>query len=230
LVGRDIKRFSFTNRDRYVIVVPNGWTREKSGSADGAWDWFLANYPRLAEHLQAFETAARRRTDQGEYWWELRPCNYYDTFEKEKIIYPDIATKGQFAIDDSGFYLDMTGFAIASNSRYLLGILNSRLLTFLFSKSSSEIRGGFLRWKRQYVYPLPIRTIDFDNSDDVQMHDEMVKLVDDMLELHRQLQGSVLIRREVLEMQIESTDREIDELVYRLYGLSEDEVRVVQGA
>ncbi len=179
--------------------------------------------------MQTFETAARRRTDKGEYWWELRPCNYYDTFEKEKIIFPDIATKGQFAIDDSGFYLDMTGFAIDSNSRYLLGLLNSRLFTFLFSKSSSEIRGGFLRWKRQYVYPLPIRAIDFDNIDDVEMHDEMVKLVDTMLDLHRQLQGSVLIRREVLEMQIEATDKEIDALVYRLYGLSGEDIKIVAG-
>ena len=228
LVGRDIKRFSLTNRDRYVIVVPNGWTRETSGCADRTWDWFRANYPRLAEHLQTFETAARKRTDQGEYWWELRPCNYYDTFEREKIIYPDIATKGQFAIDVSGFYLDMTGFAIDSNSRYLLGLLNSRLLTFLFSKSSSEIRGGFLRWKRQYVYPLPIRTIDFDNPADVTMHDKMVALVERMLELNRQA-GLTAVQRGLVEQRIEATDREIDELVYRLYGLSGDEVGVVEG-
>ena len=229
LVGRDIKRFLLTSRNRYVVVVPDGWTSQKSGKRDGNWDWFRANYTRLADHLQPFEAAARKRTDQGEYWWELRPCSYYDEFEKEKIVFPDIATRGQFAIDDSGFYLDMTGFAIDSNSRYLLGILNSRLITFLFSKSSSEIRGGFLRWKRQYVNALPIRTIDFDNPGDVAMHDEMVGLVERMLGLHKGYADLTDVQRSVVDAQIARVDRAIDALVYRLYGLSGDEVGVVEG-
>ena len=228
LVGRDIKRFVITSHSRYVIVVPNGWTKETSGRAKDAWKWFLANYPILAEHLKSFEAAARKRTDQGEYWWELRSCNYYDAFERAKIIFPDIATRGQFAIDDSGFYLDMTGFAIDSNSRYLLGLLNSRLLTFLFSKSSSEIRGGFFRWKRQYVYALPIRPIDFNNPADVALHDKLVALVDEMLDLHGQLAGASLVKRGVLEQRIEAVDREIDGLVYGLYGLDEEEVGIVE--
>ena len=47
--------------------------------------------------------------------------------------------------------------------------------------------------------------------------------------VHRQLTGLSLVKRGVIEALIESTDREIDAQVYRLYGLSEDEIRIVEG-
>ena len=58
------------------------------------------------------------------------------------------------------FYSDTTSYIIPLDSKYLLGILNSSLITFMFSKLSSEIRGGFFRWKRQYMHDLPIPMID----------------------------------------------------------------------
>jgi len=81
--------------------------------------------------------------------------------------------------------LDKSG-TTGNDSRYLLGILNSRLWTFLFSKISSEIRGGFFRWKRQYLAPLPIRAIDSSTPTDTTLHSRMVSLVEQMLALHKQ--------------------------------------------
>ena len=75
----------------------------------------------------------------------------------------------------------------------------------------------------------PIRTIDFDNPADVALHDKMVDLVDEMLRLHKQLPGLTGEGRRVTEALIETVDSEIDALVYRLYGLSEDEVAIVEG-
>ncbi len=80
-----------------------------------------------------------------------------------------------------------------------------------------------------FVRTLPIRQIDFDNPADVQMHNEMVTLVDEMLVRHRQLPGSTGEGRRLTERLIETVDEEIDALVYRLYGLSEDEVKIVEG-
>lgn len=77
--------------------------------------------------------------------------------------------------------------------------------------------------------PFPIRTIDLPNPADVEMRDGMVALVEDMLDLQRQLAGASAVKRAVLEALIERTDRAIDGLVYRLYGLSGDEVGVVEG-
>ncbi|MYD38276.1 MAG: hypothetical protein F4W97_05625, partial [Chloroflexi bacterium] len=86
-----------------------------------------------------------------------------------------------------------------------------------------------MRWFRQDVLNLPIRTIDFDNPADVAMHDKIVDLVDEMLERHKQLPGLTGEGRKMAERLIATVDGEIDALVYRLYGLSEDEVAIVEG-
>ena len=59
--------------------------------------WFCENYPAIANHLFQFEDDAKKRQDKGDYWWELRACEYYDEFEKPKIMLPDIS-QGEFYI------------------------------------------------------------------------------------------------------------------------------------
>ena len=86
----------------------------------------------------------------------------------------------------------------------------------------------FAEIKVVYVLRLPIRVVDFDNPDDVAMHDELVGLVDTMLSLHAQLPALSGEALRVVDLRIESTDKAIDELVYRLYGLGEDEVGLVE--
>ena len=79
------------------------------------------------------------------------------------------------------------------------------------------------------IEKLPIRRIDFDNPEEKKMHDDLVALVERMLELNKRLRDAVGREREELERRIERTNREIDELGYRLYGLTEEERRVVEG-
>ncbi|MCY4465350.1 MAG: N-6 DNA methylase [Chloroflexi bacterium] len=113
---------------------------------------------------------------------------------------------------------------------YMLGVLNSSLMQHVFALQNPQmIEKVFAEIKVIYVRRLPIRTIDFDNPADVQMHAEMVALVESMLNMHRQLPGLNDEARRVVELRIEATDRDIDALVYRLYGLSDDEVGVVGG-
>jgi hypothetical protein len=160
----------------------------------------------------------------------LRTCDYYEEFEKPKIIYAEIATKGQFTIDEKNSYSDTTSYIIPEPSKYLLAILNSRLWTFIFSKTSSEIRGGFFRWKRQYMSPLPICTIDFSNKVEKALHDKLVSLVDQMLSLNKRLpEVKTGHEKTALQRQIDATDRQIDQLVYELYDLTEEEIRIVEG-
>ena len=233
LAGRDIKRYQQPVNDKYLILIPRGWTREKSSNAKDALGWLKGNYPSVANHLLPFAQAAGKRYDKGEYWWELRACDYYNEFEKQKIVYAEIASKGQFTLDNGYKYYDTTAYIISCDDdlMYLIGLLNSKLWTFLFSKQSSEIRGGFFRWKRQYLSPLPIRTIDFSEPADVVRHDSLVSLVDRMLALHKQLQETRTPHDEIaLKRQIEATDRQIDALVYELYGLTEEEIGVVEGS
>ena len=229
LVGRDIKRYQPLNSGKFIILMPKGWTNLKSGETKNKWKWLQENYPAIAHHLAPFSSDGDIRYDMGDYWWELRACNYYEQFTKPKIIYAEIATNGQFTLDTENYFSDTTSYILGTESKYLLGILNSRLWSFLFSKVSSEIQGGFYRWKRQYMAKLPIYTPDFDNPDDKARHDRIVTLVTDMLELHKHLSHAKTDQeKRLVTQEIESTDRQIDSLVYGLYGLTADEIAVVE--
>ena len=133
-------------------------------------------------------------------------------------------------MDEQRQYYDTTAYILGNSSSYLLGILNSKLWNFMFKNVSSEIRGGFLRWKKQYMAPLPIRTIDFSNPADKAAHARMVELVEGMLELHKQKADASGDALDALEVRIAEQDAAIDALVYELYGLSEEEIAVVEGS
>jgi hypothetical protein len=92
------------------------------------------------------------------------------------------------------------------------------------------MQNGFFRYFTQFIEKLPIRTIDFTNPAEKAQHDRMVALVEQMLALHRSLPAAHTPQEKaLLERQIESTDRAIDALVYELYGLTDEEIRIVEG-
>jgi type I restriction-modification system DNA methylase subunit len=228
LLGRDIKRYQPPASERYLILIPKGWTNAQCGKIRNGWRWFAGNYPAITKHLALFIDKAEKRYDKGEYWWELRVCDYYGEFEKPKIVYAEIATRGQFVLDESCFYSDTTSYIIPLDSKFLIGILNSTLVTFVFSKLSSEIRGGFFRWKRQYMYDLPIPTIDQADPSQKAIHDKIVSLVDRMLELHtRKNDLPPSAERERIEREIAVTDETIDNLVFDLYQLTPEERMII---
>ena len=95
------------------------------------------------------------------YKVKLRSCDYYSDFEKPKIIFPDIAARPRFALTNTGEFTDTTVFFIPTDDMYLLSLLNSKLLLYFMQLTSATIRGGFLRFKRQYVEPFPVHSINF---------------------------------------------------------------------
>ena len=114
--------------------------------------------------------------------------------------------------------------------RYLLGLLNSKLLRWYFPYVSAPFRGGWLSANRQFLSQLPIHPINFSDPADAAHHDHMVALVEHMLNLHQRLATAKTPNdKTMLQRQIEATDRKIDALVYTLYGLSVEEIRVVEG-
>src|SRR5215210_5904796 len=114
---------------------------------------------------------------------------------------------------------------------YVLVLLNSSLLDLYLKSFSSRFRGGFYAYNRQYIEQLPIRTIDFSDPEDVARHGRMVELVERMLRLHERLAEARIEReRTVIGHQISATDRQIDRLVYELYGLTDEEIQIVEEA
>ena len=243
LGGQDIRRYVVSGGLRYLIVIPCGWTRNqmaKAGrdSADfserEAWNWMRQECPAVAERLTPFMDALRKRQDQGEYWWELRPCDYYKYLDAPKIVFPDICKGPRFYFDAAGIYLANTAYCLGTEDLYLLGVLNSRLFWFAISNISIPFgtRAGQYRYRLiyQYMEKVPIRVIDPSSAADTVRHDRMVQLVEQMLPLHQQLAAAKAPHdKTVLQGQIDATDRQIDRLVYDLYGLTEEEIRIVEG-
>jgi hypothetical protein len=90
VVGDDIRKYRIDFKKKYLIVIHKGWTNENRKDKK-PWECLKSKYPAIAKHLEPFEDKADKRCDKGDYWWELRACEYYDKFEKPKILYPDIA-------------------------------------------------------------------------------------------------------------------------------------------
>ncbi len=244
LGGQDIRRYHVRDSERYLIAMPSGWTRACMAKAvpgsvprseREAWQWLKDTYPAIAAHLKPFSELAQKRQDRGEYWWELRACDYYDVLDGPKIIYPDIAKNPRFHFDDGTTWIRNTAYCLATDDRYLLGLLNSRLLWFAVARISIPFgtRAGEYRYRMftQYIEQLPIHRIDFNHPRDAARHDQVVTLVQRMLDLHRELAAARTTHdKTALQRQIDATDRQIDRLVYDLYGLTDDEVAIVEGS
>jgi hypothetical protein len=93
-----------------------------------------------------------------------------------------------------------------------------------------EVGEALAEVKKTNVAQLPIRVIDPANKTDVAVHDHIVALVEKILELHKQRAAAKTPHEQTaLDRQISATDSQIDRLVYDLYGLTEDEIKLVEG-
>jgi len=168
LRGRDIGRYYVGWDRKWIIVIPSGFTKQISGETnlniEEAKNIFNKNYHAIYKHFVQFKNqkSARRkglidRDDQGDFWWELRPCNYYQEFEKPKIIWQEISISSMYYWDSLGmFYLPNNAYLMGNSSKIYLLILNSKLTEKLFSSISQFLSGGF-RHTKQYVEKISIR-------------------------------------------------------------------------
>jgi len=230
VIGKDIKRYKTPRTGKNVILMPKGWTNSQSGDVKNKWKWFKETYPAIANYLEPFAESAEKRFDKGDYWWELRACEYYSEFEKPKLIYLVFQVKPAFTYDSQGvIYSNNATFIIPKNDLLLLGVLNSKLGWFLISKYCTQIQGGY-QLIFQYLGKIPIRTINFSDPVDKARHDRMVTLVTQMLDLNKRLQDAHLDHEKtLLQRQIEATDAAIDKLVYELYELTAEEIKIIEG-
>jgi len=136
------------------------------------------------------------------------------------------------ALDTEGTYYPLNNYSYvtlekgAYSLKYILGVLNSSLLNFYFANTFIDYN-----IKPTYLQQLPIRTINFDNSADIVCHDRIVEVVERMLELHNQLAVTKTNHEKTaIQRQIDATDKQMDQLVYELYALTEKEIRIVEEA
>ena len=218
LAGRDIKRYQHPESDKYLVLFPKGFTKERRRATNdneekdeiSAWEWVQTTYPSLANHLLPFSERAKRRTDQGDYWWELRACDYYEEFEQPKVMLPDISLRCEALFDESAdYYCVNTAYIIPGLTKSDLGILNSRLTLFFYSNLTQTIRGGYLRFIRQYLEQIPMLKTD-----------QLDALVSEIIEVKKQ------------DPYADTSELEaaIDRYVYALYDLSPYEIELIEQA
>ena len=228
LPAGEIVRYGYPHSSRFIIFIPQGWTTAHAGDQAG-WRWLKKKYPAIARHLKSHAERAKERKHQGDFWWECAGEPGVFDQNQSRIVFPGSGEFPAFMFDTGAAIPHRHTRVINSSSLYLLGVLNSRLSTFILCVTTHEVpeKKRTQVWER--IAALPIYTVDFDNSADVDRHYRMVALVTEMLELHKHLSHAKTDREKRLIIQeIESTDRQIDSLVYGFYGLTADEIAVVE--
>ncbi|MGN6196842.1 MAG: Eco57I restriction-modification methylase domain-containing protein [Ginsengibacter sp.] len=228
LAGRDVKRYEIPRSNKYLIFTKRGID--------------IDNYPAIKKYLLQFKTGLMPKPKNftgdwkgrkpGSYlWYEIQDAvDYYKEFEKDKIIYPNICKQPEFTFDENKWYTNQKCFIISVPDKYLLGILNSKLNYFLFQRYLPKLRGGFYEPSYVFFKNFPIKKIDENNKSEKSLHDEIVHLVETMLQLQKEKQQSTLPDKlDQLNTRIEYTDEKINKLVFELYGLGEEERKIVEG-
>lgn len=158
LKGRNIRRWRPEWDNLWIVLLKS--------SSDFAWKWshlddtaeeiFHQTFPSIYRHLKSFEHKLRQRQDRGQYWWELRPCAYYEVFEQPKIITQDLATYPWFCVDDSKRYAVNTCYVWPTQDLYALGWLCSPIIWWFCHRTLQRSINGTLRMFREQVVELPI--------------------------------------------------------------------------
>ena len=198
LRGRDIKRWKAYSTGHYIIFANRGIDIDR--------------YPAIEAHLRWFRSDLEKRATASLHpWYELQQPQegIYHEFAHPKIVWPDIAREARFAWDSTGSYLGNTAYAMPSDARWLLAVLNSGLVDFLLDRITNSLRGGYLRLIHQYVTQVPIVMRE------IEAQAELEELTNEIL------------RQEESSEQVAAIGREIDSIVFRTYGLSASERKLV---
>ncbi len=228
LPAGEIVRYGSHLPSLFIIFIPQGWTTSRAGDQAG-WQWLGKKYPAIARHLKPFAERAKERRHQGDFWWECACEPGIFDQKQSRILFPGSGVLPVFTFDEGRAVPDRHVRFISHSSHYLLGVLNSRLSAFILHMTAPELPEKKRIHAGELIATLPIYTPDFDNPDDKARHDRMVTLVTGMLELHKHLSHAKTDQeKRLITKEIESTDRQIESLVYGFYGLTADEIAVVE--
>ena len=213
LQGRNIRKWYYNESEDNLIFTRRGTDIE--------------DFPSIKTHLFAFYNNLKPKTPDdssegrkpGTYkWFEiLDNTAYYLEFEKsEKIIWGLTADKWAYALDTEQHYLPSNAYILTSETisiRFILGLLNSKLLHYYFRFIGVMTAGGAYTLKAATIEVLPIA----------------IGTKEQQKEIALKVESILNAKAKNKQVDVSSTESEIDRLVYNLYGLSEDEIKIVEG-
>ncbi|EJV4262489.1 Eco57I restriction-modification methylase domain-containing protein [Campylobacter jejuni] len=217
LRGRDIKRYRYEWAGLWVINAHNGYKNQNGEKVEAI---NIENYPSLKKHFDEFYPQLEKRADKGLTPYNLRNCAYIEEFEREKIVYSEIVRKPQFYLDTKlNFYAEATSFILTGeNLKYLIAFLNNDFVAFIFKTfyAGGNLGENGFRYKKAFLEKLPIPKI---NSKNQKLADELINLVDEILKAKEQDKNA----------NTQELENKINSLVYKLYNLTEEEIKIIEG-
>ena len=150
LMARDIQRWRVKPTDKSRREVQDKWL---------IWTYRGINinfYPAIKKHLEKSRDALEKRSGQQE-WYEIQTASKDITrFTQPKCIYADLASETAFAYDDEGYCVGSPAFLLPTSELWILGVLNTRAVSWFYARTAPQIRGPFLKFTPQYVLQIPI--------------------------------------------------------------------------
>ncbi|EAL2401646.1 class I SAM-dependent DNA methyltransferase [Campylobacter jejuni] len=226
LRGRDIKRYSYEWAGLWIIFIPWHFPNvEKPKTMLENEQDLKEQYPSLYKHLLSHKERLSKRNKEEtgiRYEWyclQRWGANYYQEFEKEKLVYSEIVKKPQFYLDTKlNFYAEATSFILTGeNLKYLIAFLNNDFVAFIFKTfyAGGNLGENGFRYKKAFLEKLPIPKI---NSKNQKLADELVNSVDEILKAKEQDKNA----------NTQELENKINSLVYKLYNLTEDEIKIIE--
>ncbi|EDO6593953.1 class I SAM-dependent DNA methyltransferase [Campylobacter coli] len=223
LRGRDIKRYSYEWAGLWVIFIPWHFPNvEKPKTMLENEQDLKEQYPSLYKHLLSHKERLSKRNKEEtgiRYEWyclQRWGANYYQEFEREKIVWASVGyIEHSFIPKD--MLLQDTNYFFSTSNRYLLGILNSKPITYYLADIQTPLgnTGAFRNYKYN-IEKLPIPKINSKNQNIV---DELINLVDEILKAKEQDKNA----------NTQELENKINSLVYKLYNLTEEEIKIIEG-
>jgi type I restriction-modification system DNA methylase subunit len=180
-----------------------------------------------------YHTDMREFVSYGNWLAEPRDIHF---FNQPRIYVRKIVGETLYAafsdtenIPDQSVYIGIPRKNTIISLKFFLGILNSKLMVFLFRNINNEFDILFPQIKVTEFNQLPIRDIDLSIRAARKLHDDLVALVDVMLDLNKKIQTAKGGQKDQIQRQIEKTNKEIDEIVYMLYNITEEEKKIIEG-
>ena len=159
----------------------------------------------------------------------------WNLFSNKKIVIGGMTKVIEATYDSKGIGVGVGVYCINNfkiSYQYILGLLNSKFITYYFKKTfeAKHLAGGYLAINKDQLAQLPIRIIDFTNVSEKDKHDKIVQLVEQMLQGKKQLQTAKTDKdKTYFERSCTDLDKQIDNLVYELYGLTKEEIKIIEG-
>lgn len=193
----------------------------------------------IQEYLKSNKNILEKRATvsyEGRLWWKYSRPMHRELYNLNKIWSSYRGTENKFTLDETSNFIGLTNTTVIFKTnddidlKYILALLNSKLLNFYHHKIAKQTGGGVYEYVPNVVGKLPVHIVDINNKDDKEMHDKIVMLVDNIIALNKKLSveknpNSITM----LNRQINAVDKQIDALVYKLYNLSDEEIKIIEG-